>query len=99
MLLGRTKPSAKQLSFYKHYCDDLKHGKDGWYLQWTNETYKKYFLEKLLLHEIGHCVDYFYEHHWSKANLKKVEDFADNYAVVWSNNIKMTTIEYGATNK
>ncbi|MFZ1703395.1 MAG: hypothetical protein WAT79_03560 [Saprospiraceae bacterium] len=90
MLFGHVKPTSKQLNFYKQYCTDLHHEKNGWYLQWTTESYKKYNLEKLLLHEIGHCVDYIYERHWSKANLKQVEDFADNYAVIWSNNIKQT---------
>ena len=88
MLFGQNKPTSKQLSFYKHYCDELQHDKKGWYLQWTTENYKKYYLEKLLLHEIGHCVDYMYQRHWSKANTKQIEDFADNYAVIWSNNIK-----------
>ena len=90
MIFGQTKPTSKQLSFYKQYCNDLQHDKNGWYLQFTNESYKRYYLEKLLLHEIGHCVDYIYERHWSKANNKQVEDFADNYAVIWSNNVKQT---------
>lgn len=93
MLFGQAKPKARQLSFYKPYCTDIKHDKNGWYLQWTDESYKKYYLEKLLLHEIGHCVDYIYQRHWSKANLKQVEDFADNYAVIWSNNIKQIITE------
>ena len=88
MLFGEKKPTNKQLSFYKPYCVDLQHGKKGWYLQWTQEAMKKYFLEKLLFHEIGHCVDFVYQRYWSKANRKQVEDFADNYAVIWSNNIK-----------
>lgn len=88
MLFGPIKPGKKQLSFYKPYCDDLRHNKSGWYLQWTSENYKKYYLEKLLLHEIGHCVDYLYQRHWSKANNKQIEDFADNYAVIWHNHIK-----------
>ena len=87
MLFGQTKPTTKQLTFYKPYCTDLQHDKHGWFLQWTNESIKKYFLEKLLLHEVGHCVDYVYQRYWSKANTKQIEDFADNYAVVWSNKI------------
>lgn len=93
MLFGKIKPTTKQLGFYKEYCTDLVHDKNGWYLQWTSESYKKYYLEKLLLHEIGHCVDYIYKRNWSKANLKQVEDFADNYAVIWSNNIKQIVEE------
>lgn len=34
----------------------------------------------LLYQEIGHHVDWYYRH-WSKANLKQVEDFADQYAI------------------
>ena len=90
MLFGQTKPTTKELSFYKAYCTDLQHNKSGWYLQWTEQNMKRYFLEKLLLHEIGHCVDYIYQRQWSKANNKQVENFADNYAVVWSNNIRQT---------
>ncbi|MFM2386671.1 MAG: hypothetical protein RL660_1428 [Bacteroidota bacterium] len=88
MLFGQVKPTTKQLNFYKQYCNNLQHNKDGWYLQFTADSYKRYFLEKLLLHEIGHCVDYVYQRLWSKANSKQVEDFADNYAVIWGNSIK-----------
>ncbi|GHT44445.1 hypothetical protein FACS189454_01840 [Planctomycetales bacterium] len=88
MFFGKTKPSNKPLSFYKPYCTDLQHGKDGWYLQWTEDCMKKYFLEKLLLHEIGHCVDSVYQRCWSKANTRKKENFADNYAVIWSNRMR-----------
>lgn len=88
MVFGQTKPTTKQLSFYKQYCTDLQHDKNGWYLQWTNESYKKYYLEKLLLNEIGHSVDYMYQRFWSKANSKQTHDFANNYAVIWGNNVK-----------
>lgn len=52
MLFGQAKPTSKQLSFYKQYCTDLQHDKNGWYLQWTTESYKNiisknYFYTKL----------------------------------------------------
>jgi hypothetical protein len=90
MLFGQSKPTHKQLNFYKTYCTDLRQDKKGWYLQWEPEKIRDYFLQKLLMHEIGHCVDYVYHHRWSKANNKQVEDFADNYAVAWSNRLKET---------
>jgi len=92
MRFGQAKPTSKQLSFYKSYCTDLNHDKNGWYLQWTIENLKQYFLERLLLHEIGHCVDYVYNCYFSKANSKKTEDFADSYAVIWGSKIKDTKI-------
>ncbi|NDV59362.1 hypothetical protein [Bacteroides sp. 519] len=88
MRFGQKKPTNKQLSFYKSYCMDLRHDKKGWYLQWTSEKMKQYFLERLLLHEIGHCVDFIYNRHFSKANRKQLEDFADSYAMVWGNSIR-----------
>jgi uncharacterized FlgJ-related protein len=88
VIFGQTKPTIKQLNFYKQYCTDLQHYKNEWYLQWTREDIKKYYQQKLLTHEIGHCVDYFFGRQWSKANDKQKEDLADNYAVIWSNNFK-----------
>lgn len=93
MFFGKIKPTSKLLGFYKHYCTELIHDKNSWYLQWTNESYKRYYLEKLLLHEIGHYVDYIHQRQWSKANSKQVEDFADNYAVIWSNHIRQVVEE------
>lgn len=90
MLFGQAKPTTKQLSFYKQYCKDLHHDKNGWYLQWTTESYKKYYLEKLLLNEIGHSVDYMYQRYWSKTSSKQTDDFANNYAIFWGNSIKQT---------
>ena len=90
MLFGQKKPTTKQLSFYKQYCKDLQHDKNGWYLQWTTESYKKYYLEKLLLNEIGHAVDFMYQRLWSKANSRQTDDFANNYAIIWGNKMKQT---------
>jgi hypothetical protein len=92
LYFGKRKPSNKTLSFYKTYSSDLKQNPDGFYLQFTDETMKAFFLKKLLLHEIGHCIDFSNKRRWSKANVKQVEDFADNYAAVWSNTIKQTLL-------
>ncbi len=89
ILFGKNKPTSKQLSFYKGYSSDLQQGKEGWYLQFTKEAMKQYILERLLLHEVGHCVDYMYQRYWSKANRdKQVEDAANSYAMVWGNAIR-----------
>lgn len=37
-------------------------------------------IEHLRYHEVGHHVDW-YRRHWSKANLREVEEAADQYAV------------------
>jgi hypothetical protein len=88
MRFGKNKPLQKTLNYYKNFTTDLKENKEGWYLQWTEETIKRYFLESLLLHEIGHSLDSFYKRYWSKTTKAKSENFADNYVAVWSDRIR-----------
>ncbi len=40
---------------------------------------RRYWIH-ILYHEVGHHVDW-YGRHWSKANLREVEEFADQYAM------------------
>ena len=49
-------------------------------MQWNNDSIRKYYLETLLLHEIGHSIDSFYKRFWSKATNKERETFANGYA-------------------
>jgi hypothetical protein len=90
MRLGKNKPLQKTLNYYKSYTTDLKEDKNGWYLQWTEETIRKYFLESLILHEIGHSLDSFYKRYWSKATTTKSENYADNYVAVWADKLRET---------
>jgi hypothetical protein len=86
MIFGNTKPTKRTLKLYSEWTHDLRFDekKKVWFLQWKTETIRDYYLNSLLLHEIGHFVDFMFQRIWSKANSKKVEDFADNYARVWS---------------
>lgn len=88
MRLGTTKPLKKTLNFYKDFTTVLREDKDGWFLQWTEDQIKKYYLENLLLHEIGHSLDSFYKRFWSKAAEQKREKWADNYVAVWADQIR-----------
>ena len=76
--LGNRRPSGKTLRWYEGYGQITKSG-DRWYVQFTEETAAKYFIERLLAHEIGHCVNYTKGllNHRSK---EKEEKSADNYA-------------------
>ena len=90
MRFGKIKPIKKILNYYSDFTTDLNEDKDGWYLQWTDEKIKRYYLESLLLHEIGHSIDSFYKRYWSKATVNKKENWADNYAAIWADTIRET---------
>ncbi len=90
MRLGKKKPLRKTLNYYKNYTRELKEDKNGWYLQWTEKVIKRYYLESLLLHEIGHSLDSFYMRYWSKASATKAENYADNYVAVWADKLRET---------
>lgn len=88
MNFGKKKPLQKILKWYAAFEPDLQNVNENWQLLWTEEKIKKYYLEGLLLHEIGHQVDSQYQRYWSKAYKNKAEQFADNYAYYWSSQIR-----------
>lgn len=90
MRLGKTKPLKRILNYYKDYTTQLDKDKDGWFLLWTEAQIKKYYLQSLLLHEIGHSIDSFCKRYWSPANQRKTENRADNYAAVWADQLRET---------
>lgn len=85
MRFGKVKPENKVINFYKKYTSELKEDEEGWFLQWKEENIKKYYMESLLLHEIGHSLDSYYKRFSSRAAVKQREDYADSYAKIWSN--------------
>ncbi len=52
-----------------------------WYVTFTMEESRRFYLDDLILHEVGHHVDF---RRRSKANRKSLEDFADQYAATWA---------------
>ena len=90
MRFGKSKPLKKTLNYYRDFTMELKMDQDGWFLQWTHEKIREYYLEILLLHEIGHSIDSFYKRYWSKSTKQKREKWADNYATVWADQLRET---------
>lgn len=82
LCFGEKKPSARWLRLYERWETELFYKKEKWYLRWTIEALKSFYLDHLLAHEIGHHVDW-YVRHWSKANQKQTEEVADQYAWQW----------------
>ena len=89
LCLGEKKPAARWLRLYEKWATELFYNKEKWYLRWTDQGLKSFYLDHLLAHEIGHHVDW-YVTHWSKANQKQVEEIADQYAAHWLANSTKT---------
>ena len=79
-LLGRAKPSLRQIKEYQRFNAKLIKEKGKWYVYLDGENLKKFYIECLFLHEVGHHIDWYYRH-WSKANRRKREEYADQYAL------------------
>lgn len=90
MSFGKKEPESKTKKFYSQWDNRWIRKNNIWHLQWTKESIKDYYLNHLLLHEIGHLTDWRY---FSPANTKQTEDFADSFATIWSNRIK-TEIDF-----
>lgn len=85
MIFSKKEPTQKVKKFYAQWDTQWCTKGGVWHLQWTNDSIKRYYLEHLLLHEIGHLED---DRWCSPANSKQMEDFANGYAIIWSNKIK-----------
>jgi hypothetical protein len=85
MIFGTKKPLKKEINLYSNWCQDLRFDEKEkvWFLQWETEKIRDYYLNSLLLHEIGHFVESIYKRFWSKSNQRKTEYFADNFARIW----------------
>lgn len=76
--LGNRKPSGRSLRWYEGFASVYR-DEDRWFAEFTEESAKRYFIERLLAHEIGHCADYARGLLNSRSGYKE-ENFADNYA-------------------
>ena len=82
--VGKKSPKGPFANSLRKYAGSPILDSQGWYYQFTHDGLRRYYLEQLLLHELGHHVDW-YRRHWSKANGRGVEAAANNYAVEWAN--------------
>jgi hypothetical protein len=71
-------PGDSTVKHYSSWCNNWVEDGDKWYLVWTNDEIKKYYLYHLLLHEIGHINEPKF------SSRKKRESFAENYVLEWA---------------
>lgn len=79
-LSWKRKPSNRFLNEMRRFGFKIIQRRGRWLAQPTLAQLKLYCIQSLLYHEVGHHVDW-YNRHWSKANSKQVEDYADQYAI------------------
>ena len=85
--LGRRPPTKRIARDYEKFGASISNRRGSWYAKFGDAGLKRFYIEHLLLHEIGHHVDW-YLRHWGKANSKAMEEAADQYAIAWSGSVK-----------
>lgn len=66
----------------------LKRSRGRWTVTFSMEESRRFYLDNLILHELGHHVD---SRRRSRANTKALEDFADQYALKWARRLNCET--------
>ncbi len=82
MLLGPRRPTKGQLRRYARWEPELVATDEGYALQWSESALRDFYLEGLLLHELGHHCDS-PSRLRNRAQARQAESFADTYSVSW----------------
>ena len=83
---GPKRPSNRVQKEVERFGAVVKKVGAQWIAKFTLPELRHYLIH-VLYHEVGHHIDWHYRH-WSKANRKQVEDFADQYAFEKTANAK-----------
>lgn len=49
-------PTERERREFDPFCQNWQRGRHGWYLQWDEDSLRRFYLYDVLLHEIGHHV-------------------------------------------
>ena len=86
---GRRAPQGEVRHTYERFEAAIVRRGSYWYAQFADSGLRRFYLEYLLYHEIGHHLDWYYRR-WTPANTRKCEEAADQYAITWSRTAKHT---------
>lgn len=78
--MGTKKSSKRKTKEYSKYCSAPVKNGDNLVFKCSINNLRKFYINHLLYHEVGHHVDWYFRH-WSKANKRQLEEFADQYAM------------------
>ena len=79
VMTWQRKPSNRFVKDLRRLGIEIRPAGKGWKARPTLAQLRSFYVQYLLYHEVGHHVDW-YNRHWSKANGKVLEEFADQYA-------------------
>jgi hypothetical protein len=74
------KPPNRFCNDFRRFDIEIIKTKNRWIAKPTLLQLRRLYFEHILYHEIGHHIDW-YNRHWSKANKKQCEEFANQYAL------------------
>jgi hypothetical protein len=80
---GRDKPSAKWRRDSAKFDAETFEARGWWYTRFDLDGLRRFYVEYLLFHEVGHHVDW-YSRQWTPANRRQCEEFANQYAASFS---------------
>jgi hypothetical protein len=76
-------PSEKSRRHYEPWRATWERTSDGWYQLWDSASLKRYYLNHLMLHELGHLNQPWFN------SLKRREDFAEDFALTWARKLNV----------
>lgn len=87
LCMGRLRPEGKHCRAYSKFGAEMVRSQGWWYVVFSLSDLRRFYIEHLLYHEVGHHVDW-YRRYWGRANRRQGEEAADQYAVQWSKTAK-----------
>lgn len=75
---GTRKPFGQAMTDLRKFGIKLERQGKTFMSKWNRDAIRRFSIH-VLYHEIGHHIDWYYRH-WSKANRKQAEDYAEQYA-------------------
>ena len=84
---GPKKPSNRSKNSVERYGGTVKKMGGEWFGIFTVKTLRRFIIQNVLFHEVGHHVDRYYRR-WSSGICKQVVEIADQYALEMTANAK-----------
>ena len=80
LTFGQKRPTNRVVNETERYGGVIKQRGREWFSEWTLQSLRRFYLQGILFHEVGHHIDQ-YSRLLSAADAKRAEEFADQYAL------------------